>query len=120
MSCGPTGIKTTGDDRMNVTAYLLAFGTEVPIPERIIEVPDHEVCPDEHDETIDHGARLLELVFYYGQNDFQPKPIRSLSCGDVVEMPDGSLHRVLGVGWEHLPEGTDVTMLERGVEASLR
>lgn len=93
---------------MKITAYLLAFGTDVPIPERIIEVPD---------DTPDDG--LLEAAFYYGQNDFQPQPVRSLSCGDVVKLPDGSLHKVLGVGWEALPEGTNLADLPRGPRASI-
>ena len=62
---------------------------------------------------------FLEMVFYYGQNDFQPKPIRSVSCGDVVVLPDGSLHKVLGAGFESLPAGTDINSLPRGVRASI-
>lgn len=30
----------------------------------------------------------LEKIFYYGQNDFQPLPICSVSVGDVVEYND--------------------------------
>ena len=97
---------------MKITAYLLAFGTETPIPTRTITVPSEEASDDPN--------QLLESVFYYGQNDFQPQPVRSLSVGDVVKLPDGSLHRVLGIGWEHLPEGTDIDTLERGFAASLR
>jgi len=104
---------------MEITAYMLAFGDETPIPTRTITIPDHDVCPDHDDPDEDALGRLLELAFYYGQNDFQPLPIRSLSVGDVVELNDGSLHRVLGIGWESLPAGTDINTLERGVRASL-
>lgn len=29
--------------------------------------------------------RLLNLVYYYGQNDFQPRPAPSVSVGDIIE-----------------------------------
>lgn len=95
---------------MKIVAYLLAFGTEVPIPTREIEIPDDGST----------NEALLDWAFTYGQNDFQPRPIRSVSVGDVIKLPDGSLHRVLGCGFEHLPAGTDINTLERGAAASLR
>lgn len=98
---------------MQFTVYLLAFGDTVPIPERIVDVPSDEIPEGTTQDEI------LERVFFYGQNDFQPKPIRSVSVGDVVKLHDGSLHRVRGAGWESLPAGTDVTTLERGIACSL-
>lgn len=98
---------------MKILAFLLAFGTEVPIPTREILIPSADISDTPTEDE------MLGLAFQYGQNDFQPHQIRSLSVGDVVKLPDGSLHRVLGMGWEHLPPGTDVTKLERGRAACL-
>lgn len=101
---------------MQITVYMLAFGDAVPIPERIVDVPeDFPVC-ETPEQTV---TAALDKVYYYGQNDFQPKPIRSVSAGDVIELPDGSLHRVRGMGFESLPAGTDVKTLERGMACSL-
>jgi len=47
----------------------------------------------------------LELVFKYGQNDFQPLPIRSVSVDDVVRINVGGntqLWKVAGCGFEQL------------------
>jgi hypothetical protein len=107
---------------MKLTAYLLAFTEETPIPTREIDIPDHEVIematlPLRTEQKIDY---LLGMAFQYGQNDFQPKPARSVSVGDVIRLESGSLHRVLGAGWEHLPASTDINRLERGLRAVLR
>lgn len=105
---------------MKLIAYLLAFGTEIPIPTREIEIPEASDALLEQCDTKDKWITgRLGLAFHYGQNDFQPRPVRSVSVGDVIQLGDGSLHRVLGCGWEHLPPGTDVTKLERGKAASL-
>lgn len=37
-------------------------------------------------EVPDDDERLLNLVFHYGQNDFQPLPICSVSVGDVIRL----------------------------------
>jgi len=97
---------------MQITVHLLAFNEDTPIPVRIVDVPEDKSGGDSH--------HLLDMAFYFGQNDFQPKPVRSVSVGDVVELPNGELHRVLGVGFERLPEGVDLNSLERGWRASLR
>jgi hypothetical protein len=97
---------------MKIVAYLLAFGTEVPVPTREIDVPD--------DEIMGGVDSFLDAAYKYGQNDFQPRPIRSVSVGDVIQLPGGGLHRVLGSGFEALPEGTDINTLERGNAALLR
>jgi len=103
---------------MQITVHLLAFGEDVPIPTRIVDIPDSEIAPLYNDPDEDR-RHLLERAFYYGQNDFQNKPIRSVSCGDVIELLDGSLHKVLGIGFETLPDGTDLNTLPRGVRASI-
>ena len=104
---------------MQITVYMLAFGDIVPPPERIVDIPDVQARDLASSSYEADKQVLLELVFMNGQNDFQPKPIRSVSVGDVVRLPDESLHRVLGTGWEALPSETDITTLERGVACSL-
>lgn len=47
---------------------------------REVTVPDDELTG-----IIEHD---LEKIFYYGQNDFQPQRICSVSVGDVVEYGD--------------------------------
>lgn len=105
---------------LTITVFLLSFNNETPIPTREVDIPSEEVAKI-HPGRFTEEARgsLLELVFYYGQNDFQPKPIRSVSCGDVIKLPDGSLHKVLGVGFEALPLDTDINTLPRGSRATL-
>jgi len=99
---------------MQITVYLLAFGEKTPVPARIVDIPNN--IQGAGDEPT--NEELLESVYFYGQNDFQPKPIRSVSCGDVIELPDGSLHKVLGAGFESLPQGTNINTLPRGYEAA--
>ena len=92
---------------MEITVHLLAFDDTGPIPTRIVDLPDDMVGES------DQAGHLLDLTFYFGQNDFQPKPVRSVSVGDVIELPDGALHRVLGIGFESLGD-RELSSLERG------
>lgn len=46
-------------------------------------------------------AGQLELVFLYGQNDFQPKQFCSVSVGDVVRL-NGRRFKVAGLGFEEV------------------
>lgn len=58
---------------------------------REVNVPDAEVT--------DNLSELLERIFYYGQNDFQPVADRcSVSVGDVAEVND-KLFIVKAIGW---------------------
>lgn len=52
----------------------------------------------------------LEATFYYGQNDFQPKPFPSVSPGDVVRL-DGRRWRVDGIGWSELVDDREEKLL---------
>ena len=48
---------------------------------REVEVPDKEISGDRsHD---------LERIFHWGQNDFQPQNMCSVSAGDIVEYNSG-------------------------------
>jgi len=97
----------------------LAFNKETPAPIRIVDLPNQQA-----EDLISTGlpgdtSALLEMIFMYGQNDFQPQRIRSVSVGDVAVLPDGRKFRVLCAGWEILPVDTDINKLERGLSASL-
>jgi hypothetical protein len=61
---------------MKFQVEMLAFGNWGEIRE--VEVPDHLVIND--------TTEMLETVFYYGQNDFQPVQHPSVSMGDVIRM----------------------------------
>jgi hypothetical protein len=74
--------------------YLLAF-RDGDIRE--VDVPDAEL-PAAGDPETDHAT--LDLIFRYGQNDFQLRPLPSVSVGDVIEMGDGRLYVVKPFGFE--------------------
>lgn len=98
---------------MILKAHMLAYRDGAI---REIDIPEEEV-PPHWDWDKGHRLGLLGSAFTYGQNDFQPRPMPSLSVGDVVELPDGTLHLVLGVGWKHFPADTDINTLPRGRDA---
>jgi len=63
---------------------------------RSVDIPDH---------TSERG--LLEATFYWGQNDFQPQRLPSVSVGDVIELPNGNYYRVAAMGFKRLAEDED-------------
>lgn len=63
---------------MRVEVEMRAFGSNEL---RIVDIPDSEI----NDSTIND---ILENVFRFGQNDFQPKQQRSVSVGDVIRLFD--------------------------------
>ena len=87
---------------MQVKVHMLAFyeeGDKI----RLVDVPDNEV---EGCATSDKALAIqdvLELVFKYGQNMFQPQQICSVSVGDVVEL-EGRYFLVRGCGFGELSE----------------
>lgn len=83
---------------------MLAFGEPGEI--RRVDVPDeHANQEDIHN--------VLEGVFYWGQNDFQPQQHPSVSAGDVIRCR-GENWLVAGVGFKKL---TDEQLTQyRGVE----
>jgi hypothetical protein len=93
---------------MIVKAYMCAFAKGAI---REIEIPNDELVDllvDVHEKMDQNGIdRLLGLVWQYGQNDFQPRNLPSLSVGDVVELHNGDRYRVLGAGWEKLGPDED-------------
>ena len=76
---------------MDIQVHMLAFGTSGEI--RIVNLPDCDL-PQPLNE-------ILDLVFHYGQNDFQPKEHCSVSVGDVIEYND-TYFRVARMGFKVL------------------
>ena len=75
---------------MKFKVYMLAFENGKI---RKVDVPDNELTGvAEHD---------LERIFYWGQNDFQPQKICSVSCGDVVEY-NSKLYLTLMAGFKEI------------------
>lgn len=64
---------------MDIKVYMLAFGKPGEI--RTVVVPNDEWTAD--------TDKNLGLVFYYGQNDFQPQNHPSVSVNDVIQIGDG-------------------------------
>lgn len=80
--------------KVRMLAFMTEAGQEPVIRE--VDVPDEELkgktVPDE----------ILGLIFYHGQNDFQPVPNRcSVSMADVIEVGD-DLFAVCSVGFRKL------------------
>ena len=84
---------------MFVRVYMFAFDNGKI---RNVFIPD-EALPG-------NDTELLELVFYYGQNDFAVGPEKNTTCSlsvdDVVELADGTLYRVASMGWEMINKTT--------------
>ena len=90
---------------MIIKAYQTGFHREGPVKIRPVAVPDGDYSNDD----------LLEETFRLGQNMFQPLDgFYSVSVGDVVELPDGSLHCCAPSGWLQLEAGVDPTSLVGG------
>lgn len=81
---------------MIVKVHMLAFHDYTADYKVIREVK----VPDNHWEGCEGITDAqLEVVFHYGQNDFQPVPACcSVSMGDVIELPDERLFRVAAMG----------------------
>jgi hypothetical protein len=62
---------------------------------RVVNIPDEELGPDPTEMAV------LELVFKYGQNDFQPQQMTSVSVGDVVRY-DGRRFEVYSTGFKEV------------------
>lgn len=57
--------------------------------------------PQEAWDKATSDEQRLELVFYWGQNDFQPKQIPSVSVGDVARL-DGKRWECSMLGWKEV------------------
>lgn len=72
---------------------MLAFAD--PGTVREVEVPVEKVSEKIHS--------LLDAIYYYGQNDFQPKNCPSLSVADVIEVDDDK-YLICSFGFRKLNE----------------
>ena len=64
---------------MHVPVHMLAFNEKGTV--RNVFIADEYTQGASKDN-------ILALTFQYGQNDFQPKPVSSVSVGDVIELDD--------------------------------
>jgi hypothetical protein len=74
---------------------MLAFGKGKI---RSVNVPDAELSLPFSEHKRDD---ILELVYKYGQNDFQPMPFPSVSVGDVINYQN-SRYEVDMIGFKKL------------------
>ncbi len=78
---------------IKVKVHMTAFGN--PGEVRMVEVAD----PSPNEDG------LLNQVFYYGQNDFQPQQHPSVSMGDVIETASGKLYLIKAIGFKEITRG---------------
>lgn len=83
---------------MRVNAELRAFAENGEIKIRPIDIPDHAAQGKNTQE-------LLDLAFYYGQNDFQPREFYSVSAGDVIVLENGERWLCEMIGWSKCEAG---------------
>lgn len=65
---------------------------------RKVDVPDSE-----WEKAAGNHRTQLDLVFHYGQNDFQPQQIPSVSVGDIIRISLGRF-KVVSFGFEDVEE----------------
>ena len=63
---------------------MLAFGKPGEI--RMVEVPANRFCEEDILENRISKQACLEIIFHYGQNEFQPQKHPSVSVGDVIHL----------------------------------
>ena len=84
---------------MIIPVHMFAFADEGDRSKiRPVEIPDDEYEQAEAENVMN----VLELVFKYGQNEFQPKSFPSVSVGDIVGMYKGAYWMVMASGWKNL------------------
>lgn len=68
-----------------VEMHAFAHGVirEVDVPTE--EMNKHLPLSPAHDGVLtENKAAILDLIFHYGQNDFQPRALPSVSVGDII------------------------------------
>jgi hypothetical protein len=77
---------------------LVSFGT---MKSRFVDVPEAEL-------SVASSLNCeLDLIYHYGQNDFRPQKMRSVSVGDIIFLAD-SQYRVESTGFKFLDGAEDV------------
>jgi len=79
--------------------YMLAFGK--PGEMRTVTIPEDEL----REINLYESLNILDLIFKWGQNDFQPQRHPSVSVGDVIALKDGGLYLVLPMGFAGIGKG---------------
>jgi hypothetical protein len=70
---------------------------------REVEVDEQLMAPNDLDQN-------LEKVFYFGQNDFQPRNLPSVSVGDVIRM-NGKRFGVAMFGFKELGPDEEMNVM---------
>lgn len=76
---------------------MLAFATEdnQPTVWRIVHIPDiYREAP---------VPELLNQIYHFGQNDFQPQDLPSVSMGDVIEIQQHK-YLIMAIGFKQITE----------------
>ena len=64
---------------MKYKVHMLAFKGPVQVREVEIELGEYLSC--------ESTEQILNVIYHWGQNDFQPQQCYSVSAGDVIELP---------------------------------
>lgn len=80
---------------MKIPVHMLAFSEENGVV-RHVDIPDEEYV-----KCDGIPEQVLDLVFRYGQNDFQPQEFYSVSVGDVAQV-GFEYFMVMPIGWKQL------------------
>jgi hypothetical protein len=83
------------------------YGAPAGFPDvRVVEIPN-----------VTLAENLLDEVFKFGQNDFQPQPMPSVSVGDVIRIGDERwLVEPVGFSRLDLHEGERPEFVERSAQ----
>lgn len=87
--------ETGAPTSVSIDVDLLAFDSHERTRKVDIDIEDMESLQTTQD--------LLNLVYKLGQNDFQPKPMPSVSAGDVINYQN-KMYLVCNIGFEEVDE----------------
>jgi hypothetical protein len=65
---------------------------------RTVDIPNNELA------QCMNVQQILDRVWYYGQNDFQRKPVRSLMVGDIVILKNETCWQVSNMGFDNITD----------------
>jgi len=86
---------------MQFKVQMLAFGNPGEI--RIVDVPEKKFLMEDYPWGLVSLEECLQIIFRYGQNDFQPRKHPSVSVGDVIEFNNKN-YRVDMIGFSEVKE----------------
>jgi len=85
--------------KMTYRVFMTAFGCPGDI--RDVDIPEIKDT-----NSLTHEG-ICNIIYKYGQNDFQPKPYPSVSMGDIIEIPtmgDPHYFVVVRIGFKKLSQ----------------